>query len=400
MDPLLDHAPCGFLSFDDEGIIVRANATLCTMLAYERGELIGRKLEVILSLATGIFYQTHFFPLLKLHGKAEEIFLAFRPKSGPDLPVIANAVRRADEGVSDCVIITVHQRQKYEQEILAAKRAAEEALRSNEELIRAKKELEAHTLTLDRKLHEVEQKNRDLRRVSQILFHDLREPLRKIFAFEKLLRDESDLVNPQGRAYLERIEAASRRMGRLLSALQEFASVESLQDVLGQVDLSASVASAAKRASLAHAIEISYEAEPLPCVEGYARRLELLFFHLFANAIRYRRVEEPPRVVIQNAIVQHNLFAALKNRYRYVDFVKITFRDNSIGFDNKSETSFQLLGKQSEAGAGLGTGLAICRKVVESHYGSISVRSSRGSGAEYTILLPLEQSRDNSSPAS
>jgi sigma-B regulation protein RsbU (phosphoserine phosphatase) len=73
VDELLNTAPCGFLSFADDGTITTVNATLLGMLGYERDELTGRGIETILTIGSRIFYQTHFFPLVRLHGSAEEI---------------------------------------------------------------------------------------------------------------------------------------------------------------------------------------------------------------------------------------------------------------------------------------------------------------------------------------
>ena len=118
MDVLLDEAPCGFLIFNDEGVITQANKTLEIWLGFTSGELIGNKLESLLSIAGRIFYQTHFFPLLKLHGKAEEIFLTLRSKALDDVPVLVNATRREhnNETLNHCVLLPVYQRKKYEEE--------------------------------------------------------------------------------------------------------------------------------------------------------------------------------------------------------------------------------------------------------------------------------------------
>jgi hypothetical protein len=83
---------------------------------------------MILPIASRIFYQTHFFPLLKLHGKIEEIYFSLRAKEGHDIPMLINASRRCEgeEFVYDCIFIPILQRIKYEDEILKAKKAAEE----------------------------------------------------------------------------------------------------------------------------------------------------------------------------------------------------------------------------------------------------------------------------------
>ena len=112
MDETLDRAPCGFLSFADDGTIREVNATLLDLLGYEREELAGRHVETLLTVGSRIFYQTHLFPLVRLHGRADEIFLILRPKGGGDAGVLANAVRRERGGASviDCVMMHVQER--------------------------------------------------------------------------------------------------------------------------------------------------------------------------------------------------------------------------------------------------------------------------------------------------
>ncbi|TAF04040.1 MAG: response regulator [Nostocales cyanobacterium] len=135
IDELLNTAPCGFLSFIDDGTIVRINATLLQSLGYKLDEVQERKIESILPVASRIFYQSHFFPLLKLHGKAEEIYFSLKSKQGSNIPMLINGVRRQEEGnfVNDCIFIPIRQRIQYEDEILKAKKAAEVAIRAQKE---------------------------------------------------------------------------------------------------------------------------------------------------------------------------------------------------------------------------------------------------------------------------
>src|SRR5215212_9421203 len=105
MDELLNKAPCGFLALDDDGRVLAVNATLLGWLGYEETGLAGRHFETLLPAGGRIFYQTHFFPLLKLHGRAEEVYLSLRARAGGDVPVLANATRGHRDGaaVNDCV---------------------------------------------------------------------------------------------------------------------------------------------------------------------------------------------------------------------------------------------------------------------------------------------------------
>ncbi|MCW3053729.1 MAG: domain S-box/diguanylate cyclase protein [Chthonomonadales bacterium] len=128
MDPLLDTAPCGFLSFSDDGIILAVNATLREWLGYPSDAVQGQSIETLLPVASRIFYQTHFFPLLKISGKVEEVYFSIRTADGDELPVLVNAVRRERNGISlnDCVLMVVRQRNRFEDEILHAKQALNE----------------------------------------------------------------------------------------------------------------------------------------------------------------------------------------------------------------------------------------------------------------------------------
>ena len=396
VDDLLNSAPCGFFSFTDDGTLMAVNDTLLGVLGHDRGDLLGHHVETILTLASRIFYQTHFFPLIRLHGKAEEIFLSLRSKTSGDVPVLVNAVRRErEEGVvNHCAFIPVRERGKYEDELLKAKRAAEEALRNNEALTRTRHELEQQAREFDRKISSLEQKNQELTRISTILAHDLREPIRKLSVFASLFtQQDREALSLTGQRSLDRIKAESVRMERLLTALQQFVSLGVLDEPLEEVDLSEAVDSARRLVSERTGLGAAeLRSEPLPVIQGRRRQLVMLFYHLIENAVKFRGAEASPRIDIECRLIQHNSFRAIKGKYRYTDFAKIVLRDNGIGFDNRySDYVFEALRKLDPNTPGLGVGLAICRKVVENHDGSISVESEPGSGARFTILLPLRQ---------
>jgi diguanylate cyclase (GGDEF)-like protein/PAS domain S-box-containing protein len=126
IDELLNFAPCGFLSFTNDGNILMVNATLLELLGYELNELLGKKIELILPISSRIFYQTHFLPLLNLHGKAEEIYFSIKSKSGNDIPMLVNGVcrREAKEVINHCIFVPIRKRIQYEDEILQAKKTA------------------------------------------------------------------------------------------------------------------------------------------------------------------------------------------------------------------------------------------------------------------------------------
>ena len=103
------------------------NATLGEMLGYEPAEINSQPVNTILSSGARIFFQTHFFPILRLHGKAEEIYLSLLGKGGTAVPVLVNAVRHQFESgaVNDCIFVYMKERRHYEDALLLAKNEAE-----------------------------------------------------------------------------------------------------------------------------------------------------------------------------------------------------------------------------------------------------------------------------------
>ncbi|QJQ97229.1 alpha/beta fold hydrolase [Halomonas sp. PA5] len=103
----LHKLPCGFLSFTLEGKISLANETLLEWLGYAREELQDRSIEVVLTPASVLFYQMYFFPMMRLHGKADEVYLTLLTKTREEVPVRINAAchGHAGELAIECMML-------------------------------------------------------------------------------------------------------------------------------------------------------------------------------------------------------------------------------------------------------------------------------------------------------
>ncbi|WOB44890.1 PAS domain-containing protein [Thermoleptolyngbya oregonensis NK1-22] len=189
LDELLDTAPCGFLAFTDDGTITLTNATLLELLQCGLDEVKGQRLEALLPAASRIFYQTHFFPLLKLQGKVEEIYLPVRSRTGESLPMLVNATRHQREGevLNECVLIPIQQRSEYEEALLQARRDAEAAMQAQ---IQANAALEQTRAALEQKQTELEALNARLEDLVQQRTAQLEQALE----FEALLKRITDRV--------------------------------------------------------------------------------------------------------------------------------------------------------------------------------------------------------------
>ncbi|MEK4379620.1 phosphoserine phosphatase [Bacillus halotolerans] len=154
MDQQLNYAPCGFLTLSEEGTIFAVNHTLLKILDYESEQVIGQHINALLTVPAKLFYQLYFVPLLQLEQHIEEMYISLETNNGEEVPVLVNAVRRADQeaAVTECVVIPMRKRNEYENELLIARNAAEEALLAKQ---KANAELEIALQTLKVKQEEL-----------------------------------------------------------------------------------------------------------------------------------------------------------------------------------------------------------------------------------------------------
>ena len=392
MDDLLNIAPCGVLLFKDSGEILRTNETLNKWLGYSNGALEGKKVETILSLASRIFYSTHWFPLIKLHAKADEIFLNLITADKQDVPVLSNTVRFDRNGLWQnlCVFMPVPQRQKYEEEIIQARRLAEGTLKENKELHSLTEALEQRTQELDRQKEVAQVIAQDIRQFSKIVSHDLQEPIRKIRMFSDVL-SSTETFSERGSSALRRIQASAERLTKLTSGLQQYVNVDEETDYR-PVNLNESVSGALKKVQAARNFnDIEIMSESLPSVYGFRLQLELLFYHLLDNAIKFRNTTRSVMIKIAHTLLDENLYRSTQDKYKFVEHVRIIFSDNGAGFENKyRDYVFDLVKKIDTGNKDLGIGLAMVKKIVHNHAGTIRIQSEPGKGTNVILVLPIK----------
>jgi phosphoserine phosphatase RsbU/P len=126
-EELFEDAPCGYLSTDLDGTILRVNRTFELWTGLAREDLLaGRRFQDLLSPGGRIYHETHFAPLLRMQGSVREIALEIRRADGSRLPALINSVLRYDDtGHPRLIRTTVFDatdRRRYEQELLHARR--------------------------------------------------------------------------------------------------------------------------------------------------------------------------------------------------------------------------------------------------------------------------------------
>ncbi|MBZ5497981.1 MAG: MEDS domain-containing protein [Acidobacteriia bacterium] len=258
-------------------------------------------------------------------------------------------------------------------------------------LRRAEEKLKVYT-------EKLEWSNRELQDFAFVASHDLQEPLRKIQSFGERLKIKYEAqLGHEGRDYLERMQKAAHRMGSLIRDLLGYSRITTNAEPFVPVDLSILVNEVL--ADLEVSIEQNggrVEAECLPTIEADPNQMRQLFQNLISNALKFHG-NEKPRI----RICERPLSTAPVGRSQVDSRHQIIVEDNGIGFDEKYLTRifvpFQRLHGRGEY-EGTGMGLAICRKIVERHGGSITARSAPGKGSTFIITLPRRQPKgDNAS---
>ena len=129
-EELYERAPCGYLSTTPDGTIIKVNETFLTLTGYRRADLVGvRTFAQLLSAGGRIYHETHYAPMLQMHGSARAIALDIVRADGSRLPALVNAVLERDSAGTPAVVRTAvfdaTDRREYERELLRAKERAE-----------------------------------------------------------------------------------------------------------------------------------------------------------------------------------------------------------------------------------------------------------------------------------
>ena len=225
------------------------------------------------------------------------------------------------------------------------------------------------------KLH---QSNEALRQFSAIVSHDLQAPLRHINMFSDMLKSRISDADPQAAGYAASIMASVERMQRLIRSLIAYTQVAYASVKQDRVDLARVVADAVALLDAdIQAAGATVKVVNLPTVTGDGELLTRMFQNLIGNAVKYRGDE--PLVV--------------KIRARPAGRVwEIAVEDNGIGIDglyaDRIFEIFRRLHRDESRYPGLGLGLALCRRIVESHGGEIWLDKAWSQGARFLLTLP------------
>ncbi|MGZ3782311.1 MAG: sensor histidine kinase [Pseudobdellovibrionaceae bacterium] len=225
-----------------------------------------------------------------------------------------------------------------------------------------------------------EQSNRDLELFAAITAHDLKSPLATISEYLTIIKTEKEsLTKEEYLKYVDIMERTSERLLSLIDSLLNYARISMQHKPFKNVNTNELVSDVLQNLSQLISIEkATFKVAHLPLIKGDNVLLMQVFQNLVVNGIKFHGTKQPEIVI-----------SCEEKAHSWVFSVS----DNGIGFDpQKKEEIFSLYKKLSEtkAGAGFGIGLATCRKVVESHGGTIWAESTPGIGSTFYFEIPKE----------
>ena len=241
-----------------------------------------------------------------------------------------------------------------------------------------------------RQREELARSNEELQQFAFIASHDLQEPLRKITAFgDRLKATCQDGLTEKGYDYLQRMQNAAERMQVLIEDLLTLSRITTRAQPFVEVNLARVTQEVLSDLEIRIAQTQAYiEIGELPTIKADPLQMRQLLQNLIGNALKFHLENEPAIVKIYSKkFIDED---EDKNQQLNSEYYQIIVEDNGIGFDEKYLdrifSVFQRLHGRTEY-EGTGMGLAICRKIVERHQGSITAKSEPGKGASFIVTI-------------
>jgi PAS domain S-box-containing protein len=349
---VVESAPNAMILVNQEGIITLVNKQTEILFGYERNELVGNKLEMLIPKRFSQHHPDHretFFkkPQTRAMGAGRDLFAQKKDGNEIQVEIGLNPIETEEGQVVLASIIDITERKLQE-------------------------------ITLKKQV-ELEIKNKELEQFAYVASHDLQEPLRTVSNYMQVIEEDyaNQMLDDQALKYIHSVNNPTNRMSMLIKALLDFSRLgtnrklvttdcnQLVKEVLADLQTVISTSGAI--------IHIT----TLPVINVYETEMRQLFQNLITNGIKFRRQETKPEVWIS---VEN-----LNGKWQFA------VKDNGIGIEKAHFSRifeiFQRLHTEEEY-EGNGIGLANCKKIVELHQGEMSLESVPGEGSTFKFTIP------------
>lgn len=401
-EELYEGAPCGYLSTLPDGTIVRVNRTFLDWTGYARDELIGRCFRDLLTTPGRIYHETHFAPLLQMQGFVNEVAFDLRCKGEQRLPVLVNAIQKRNEAgkplFNRITIFNATDRRRYEQELLIARRRAEEAAN---ELKRLNATLEQRVLEEVQERMKVEEALRQAQKLEAIgqltggVAHDFNNLLTIVIGGLDLI--DRQLQGLPATKELERIRRAramaadgAERAATLTKRLLAFSRRQALEPKVLDVNKLVAEMSELLRRTIGETIELeTVLAGGLWRTVADPSQLENAVLNLAVNARDAMPGGGKLTIETHNASLDESYVSQVVEAVPAGQYVLIAVTDTGTGMDSETLSKiFEPFFTTKEAGKGTGLGMSQIYGFVRQSGGHVRVYSELGHGTTVKIYLP------------
>jgi two-component system CheB/CheR fusion protein len=355
----------GAVTLNEEGIVVYSNSMFASMVGAPLSTVVGTPFDLFVPNDCMALYRETFHKGWTEDVKMEISIL----RNGNPIPCqLSVTTLELDEGKSLSIIITDLTFQKNIQYLLKE---------NNQRLKLINTELEAS--------------NYDLQQFASIASHDLQEPLRKILIFSTMVKNRHTAELPaESQQHLDKIISSCLRMRTMVSDILNYSRLSTHDGNFKLVNLGEIVQEVLEDYEiLLSEKNVQVVVSDMPEIEVNRSQIKQVFQNLISNSIKFSGKEQPPVIKIS---CDTSADAGKANKGKAT--CSIVISDNGIGFDKAYQDRifnlFERLNSKDQY-EGSGIGLAITKKILEKHQGTISARSTEGQGASFTITLPLRQ---------
>ena len=247
------------------------------------------------------------------------------------------------------------------------------------------------TKQLLKKNEELELQNHELQQFSWVVSHDLKEPIRKIQMFIRIIEQRFLLKSDASTDYVARTIRSAERMQNLITDLLEYSRLSS-KVVQEQTDLNSVLEEVVTDFDfLVEQKNATITINALPTIMAIPSQMRQVFQNLIGNSLKFSKKDVNPIIEITAERIEEKKFDSPPSETG--NFIRIIAKDNGIGFDeiylDRIFMIFQSL-HDRKTYEGTGIGLAISKKIIEKHNGILTAKSEEGFGASFIIILPLE----------